>query len=417
MTTAAAAPTAPANQSHKSHFEAMVRVATSMGCELEQNKQDRMILTGACPFHTGKKNGAGRTLTINSRTCLFSCEACESKGNTYTFCALAWRVSTKDAHMLLQHHGNQVTAARPAYPEPEENEQAEPKQLNTAVLTRAMDHFKRMLPLSYETIAFLAKLQVKPEQAIATNAGYCNGSGLRESLLNSGVTERELAATPLFDHITGAENLAGRMVIADTDYTGACIWMTSISPDQETLTAEFPGGRPNLYGIPGIKPEMLNLYGINQQERKCVITDDARLYLVLKAEKYPAALITPRHGQEPATALQSHSGRYAKALARKNPRRITLALHSHRLGGMIRARMKRLSPHCLVTEASEKDIMEQVEPKTRNLSLLTRQAPERPPAVTLPERNRTGRPPAPPIPGSNQSGRATVAASATLQPQ
>lgn len=361
-------------------FPAMLRIAVDLDCDIQMDSSSSDTFTANCPFHPPVPNAKRRTMTIHSETALFACSLCGARGNPYAFAARAWGVTANDAHLLLLHNGQHVTAARPPYPQPpqdQKNSRYMPNVSNTAVMTRALAHYRNNLLASYEAIRYLVKLAVDPQDAAKANLGFSTGTGLREHLAASGITEEEMATTPLFDPDTGLETFQGRLVLADTDFTGGCIWLTSLGVEEGQSREPWRHGRPPIYGIPALKPDLLNLYSISPRTKTAVITDDARLYILLAAQQAPVALITQKRRQN--TAVDARADRYARSILRRNPRRAALLMHDRELMAHLRAALTGQKPNFRVHAATGEAITSQLDPATRDTARMFKfPAPPRP---------------------------------------
>lgn len=353
-------------------FPAMLRIAVDLSCDLQMDQKDNDTFTAECPFHPDSLTTKKRTMTIKTQTALFHCAACGARGNPYAFAGRAWRVTANDAHILLAHNGQQVTASRPPYPPPAQAGNSKngrlPPSANTAIMTRALDHYRKNLLTSYEAIRYLAKLAVDPHIAAQANIGFSSGHGLIEHLREQGITDQEIAETPLLNQDSSEETLAGRIIISDTDFTGGCIWMTSMGTQEGQDHSPWKYGRPALYGIPALKPDLLNLYSISPRTKTAVVTDDARLYLVLAAAGTPAALITQK--RRATSDVRQRAQRYASGILRRNPRRVSLVLHDREMMARLKEALQAANPRLRIAAKSGEAITENVEPSTRDIGAL-----------------------------------------------
>ena len=151
------------------YFPAMLRIAVDLACDVQQaDPANPTGLTAKCPFHPRDQANTERTMTIDAKTALFACTKCGAKGNPYAFAAKAWRVTANDAHLLLRTNGQRVTGARPPYPTSlngtgTPRPRHMPEISNSALMTRALDHYRRNLLTSYPALRFMAKLAIDPK--------------------------------------------------------------------------------------------------------------------------------------------------------------------------------------------------------------------------------------------------------------
>lgn len=370
-------------------FPAMLRIAVDMECDIQLDQENRDHFTAHCPFHPHTSPNNARTLTIDSTTALFTCSACGAKGNPYAFAAMAWGVTANDAHLLLAHNGQQVTAERPPYPDPEPRQRNrwQTEVSNTAVMTRALARYKADLLTSYDALRYLAKLQIDPQKVVAAQIGFATGNGLEAHLLDNGVTPQEIKTSPLFDHDNDEETFTGKIILGDTDFTGGCIWLTSLSVTEAHNLQPWRHGRPPLFGIPAMKPDLMNLYSISPRTKTAVVTDDARLYIILAAEGTPTTLITQK--RRPNTPIEERADRYARTLLRRTPRRAALVMHDRDLMTRLSRALLRSRAGFKTTLADANTISANIDPHTRDLpSLVKFPRDPRPPQKPEKEKGR-----------------------------
>ena len=312
------------------YFAQMMKVASDLGCQLQPNPHNRNQLRGLCPFHEASKLQNLKTLVVNTNSRKFWCTYCNTGGNPITFMAMAWSISAWDARVLAANEENEIRAVRPPYPQEYfgRNEGGVPTPQNSALLTLATRYYGETLMVSYEPLFLMARLGIRPERARETGAGYCKGQGLREYLLERGVSREEIRISPLFNPNTGAEVMNGRLTLSDLDYTGATLWMTSTIPEEMREDNTWNKEMPSTYGIPGMRPFLFNNKTITRPGHRLTLTDDIRLYLLLECNEIPATLITRRYqdGGRP----DEFAAQVARTLHERGIQDLTIAVHNRR---------------------------------------------------------------------------------------
>ena len=315
-------------------IQTMVKSAEELGCQLQVANRDAAVLQGLCPFHHTNAGEDTRSLTVDTGTGRFNCRTCGAGGTPNTFMARCWGVSARDAHVLMEENPEALTD-RPAYPDsyfPSLSSAGAILPQNSAVLGKADQFYGEQLYTNYEPLEFLSNLGVRPAAADAVGVGYCPGAGLADRLADNGIypalEDREIDNSPLFNELNGQERFAGRLTIADQDLTGGIIWMGSIALETPNNNSEtyFRHQRPATYGIAGHKRYLVNVYGINRQDGECILTDDARLYILLRANELPVVLLTQR--QRSAEMLNDMVVKSAAELRRRNVKRLAIATHN-----------------------------------------------------------------------------------------
>ena len=348
--------------------DAMLRIADEMGCQLRPQANNPSMLRGLCPFHEAGTIADSKTLEMDTRNPRFWCQKCQATGNPIAFAAMAWGVSARDAHQLLQENRN-AGRERPDYPDRHHQkptpENAANAPQNTAVLTRATAYYGRQARRSYPALYLLAKLGVTPDQAARIGLGYCEGQGLRKHLQDSGIGEKELTHSPLFHELVDTETFAGRIVISDLDFTGATLWMTSIAPEEPEAGYGWRERKPSMFGLPGRKMYLMNLYSISSRTTEGALTDDPRLYAVLAANGIPAALITQRRRTN--QNLKNHCERVVQALKQKGMTKVVLAVHDRQQAHMIIQMMAEAMPGVDVAVRTRASAARELAPHARDL--------------------------------------------------
>ena len=375
-------PARPQRPVASEHFPAMLQLAKQLGCQLRPTPSNPAVLRGLCPFHQADSLNDANTLQINTRTTRFSCQVCNAHGNPIAFTARVWGVSATDAHHLIAEGGT-LDRTRPPYPKDffHQQKRSANSPQNTAILTRAARHYGQQLYTSHAALQFIAQLGIDPDDAVKAGIGYCPGMGLRQYLLNHGVTPEEMEDSPLFHPETGIETFTGNITLADRDFTGSTLWMTSTVPEAPPNSYAWRNRRPHTHGIPGGRPVLLNIYCINRQTPSPVITDDARLYITLVASNFPVVLIAQRRRPEQDTSRQCEM--MAGALRNRGVTHPVLAIHDM----VYREEMGRTLEHVLrqpaIQPRTREKLMEQLDPRTRNLKEFTNPASLSKPPPTI----------------------------------
>ena len=371
------------------HFPAMLRMTGLLGCQLQPTIENTAILRGFCPFHPAETLSSAHTLKIDTRAAKFWCYVCDLNGSPITFISTVWATSARDAQELLSSIP-EVTIARPPYPDGFFlRDRGLPPQ-NTAVLTRATRYYGRQVYGNYPILQFLARLNVHPESAVKAGIGFCTGSGLREHLEELEFQQDEIDNSPLFNKLTRFETFAGRVTLADRDFAGGTIWMTSGEPEDHTDSGHWSVTRPHVYGIPGPRPAVLNILRIERGTRQVAITDDLRLYIILAASQTPAVLTTrrTRDRSEAETAAQ----RISQALKDRGAKNIIIAVHNGLLRNFLRETIEADIPGSRSPVRTREQIIQALNPDRRNLTKFLNTREEQPRTG----RNQPSRPPAGP---------------------
>ena len=352
-----------------SQFTNMLKMAREMGCQVQPSTGNPNILLGLCPFHESRTTQEAKTLQIDLSTARFWCVTCHASGNPTGFIARVWGVSAQEAYDLIRA-GSKMEPDRPIWgtqPQPRDHS-GPPQAQNSAILTMAAKYYRQQVEHSYNALHFLVRMGITPQKAMEHGFGYCTGEGLREYLERRGATTEEIEACPLFQELTGMEFLAGCPVLADTDWTGATIWMMAILPEENENSNNngmaWPMHRPRTRGIPGRRNRLFNLKNVTPGSGSVTMTDDARLYLVLEASGFPTTLITQTRRPNNADVITE---RIASGLAGRNPGRIVVAMHDRELGERIGRATKAERPETVLLHRGISEMMQQLDPRERNL--------------------------------------------------
>ena len=396
MTTNADAERAPVKQEH---LRLMYATAQERGCQLQPIPNRPPWYEGVCPFHEAETGKNARTLEINTHNGSFRCNYCKVFGSLAAFMARLWQVTAGDAGLLMdQVDGATAAPERPPYPEGHFTSPNRPGQpRHTAALTRAHAFYAQQLQLAYAPIQFLVDLGIAPQQAAAAGPeyppiqflvdlgidsqqaaaaglGYAPGIGLPEYLESQGIPAEELAATRLFNPVTDHDIFQGRLTLADLDYADGVQWMTS--PSGQGLGRNDPstGGRPG---------DLLGILATPQRGAALALTDDFRLYVLLRAEGFAAALLLLRR---PSEKQVQNIAQGPRGLLSRHPSRLVIAIHNRQISRQV---------HDLVTEAlgegkvftfNRETLLAVLDPQKRNLDLFRH--PENYPKIALSDGRR-----------------------------
>ena len=350
-------------------FSNMLKVGRELGCQIQPSVANPSILTGLCPFHESRTLHEAKTLNISLENARFWCITCHAAGNPMAFLAKVWGISSQEAYEFIQS-GYAITAERPKWEsQPQSRDQNGPPQAqNTAVLTMATRYYRRQMEQSFPALNYLARLGVTPEQAAEKGFGYCSGDGLQEYLEKNGVTPEEMAASSLFQEVTGMEYLSGCPVLSDLDWTGATIWMLAIIPEETNNEKNWPIRRPRIRGLPGRRNRLFNLGNMSTRRVSVTVTDDPRLHLALEANDFTSALVTQY--RTPGNA-HTMTERITSTMAGRSPGRIIIAMHDRELGERISETITRENPETVPLHRGIEEIMRQINPWERDLQTFT----------------------------------------------
>lgn len=370
------------NDTTKQLFPKMLQLAGDLGCQLSPTPSNPDILRGLCPFHDATTLETANTLHINTRNARFWCIRCAADGNPLAFISRAWGISSRDAHHLLTNAAP-ISPDRPPYPAgyfEQSTSKGNPSPQNTALLTRASRFYASQLHTNFEPLYYLANLGVHPNLAALNGIGYAPGQGLRPYLLKAGVTEPELADSPLFGPTEDIEAFAGRLVLSDLDFTTATLWITTLLPTPPPAGSPWPEDKPSSRGIPGFKPYLFNLYSISAKFPTAILTDDPRLYIIVKTRDFPVALITQR--RRATLDLSDHCGRMAHSLLNRGLTHLIMALHDTEVAAALHTTILSINPTTKVGFHTTDAIMDLISLSSRDLEQFTNLSllPDAPPA-------------------------------------
>ena len=349
------------------HFPRMMKLSEEIGCQLKPSATNPAVLNGLCPFHESDSLRGASTLSIDTQMLRFWCAVCEANGNPLAFIARVWGTSARDTYKLIQHQvskNREITADRPAYPEEyfKRHRETSPIPQNTALLTRASKYYAKRMLENFEPLHFLAQLGIHPSQAAKIGVGYSTGKGLKEYLSQYGFSQEEIDNSPLFHQSSDLEVMTERITIADRDYTGAAMWITSILPQEPDENRMWSERRPKTYGIKEIKPYLMNNMVLTRRHTNAVITEDARFYIVLAANQISCILI---HQME--NDISRNTDLVLNELRRKDLDNLGIAMHHREARRRIGTKLPREIQGVAIRYFTRNDIMNVLNVQTRDL--------------------------------------------------
>ena len=374
------------------YFAQMMKVAGELGCQLQQNPQNRNQLRGLCPFHEAETLQNLKTLVINTNQRKFWCTYCNTGGNPLTFMAMSWSTSAWDARVLAESVQDRVGAERPPYPGGYfiQKRRNTPVPQNTAVLTLATRYYRQNVTQDYDCLFFLARLGIRPEQAQQVGIGFCNGRGLMEFLEERGIPQDEIESSPLFSRKGEKETMMGRITLSDLDYTGATTWMTSAFPQEPDGKNDWPLDRPGTYGLPGLRPYIFNNKAITRPGHKLTLTDDFRLHLLLASNNITSTLVTRKH--VPGHNEDEFARHLSENLCERGIRDLTLAAHNRQRSHTIRDQFLEQDPSNRVKSLYREEIIQELNLSSRDLQKFRTMPRERVSPRTTPPHEDPGTP-------------------------
>ena len=349
------------------HFPNMMRLSEEIGCQLKPNTKNPAVLNGLCPFHEAETLREAKTLSIDTEMLRFWCSTCDASGNPLAFIARVWGTSARDTYHLIEHqisNKGEITSERPAYPAKHFQRPREkaPIPQNTALLTRASKYYGRKLLGNFEPLHFLVQLGIHPRQATKIGLGYSTGEGLKEYLSQHGFSEDEIDNSPLFYESSDLEALTERITIAERDYTNAAMWMTSIPPEGLNENHKWSDRKPKTYGIRETRPHLLNTVTLTRRNPNAVLTEDARLYIILAVNEIPCILI-PQIDED----LSKNADLVLNELKSKNLENLSIAMHHREARRNIGTRIPEEIQNANIRYFSRNDIMETLDIQTRDV--------------------------------------------------
>lgn len=379
MTTNTDAERAPVKQEH---LRLMYATAQERGCQLQHNPNRPKRAEGLCPFHQAETLKNASTLEVNTETGRFHCNYCKVAGNAYAFMARLWQVTAKDAALLMDQVNGTGAPERPDYPKGYFTDHQHPGQQpqHTAALTRAHAFYAQQLQQAYDPIKFLVDLGIDPQQAAAAGLGYAPGSGLPEYLAERGIPAAEMEATRLFDAVTDRDIFQGRLTLADLDYADGVQWMTSMAIQTVTPGLGWRKDRPTTSGLPGSRPSnLLGIKSIPPRDATPILTDDFRLYVLLRAEGFAAALLTQR--QQNGEQVETQGRRTAQQLIGRQLSGLIIVMHNRQIRSRVHDQVTQALGEGKVFTYNRDTLLATLDQQQRNLDLFRN--PEQYPELAL----------------------------------
>ena len=364
-------------------YAAMLQLANKLNCQLRPTPEDATILRGLCPFHEATVMNKAKTLKVDTKSSRFQCHYCHASGNPIAFAAMVWGMNAHDASNFLRNIQGEAEIQRPKWGPDHYAQNAERKPhartLNSGILTRASRFFEQNLYTSYPVLNFLARLGINPDIATQdVQVGYSTGHGLVEYLLTeSDAEDNEIRDSGLVDPNTGVDIFAGRITLTDTDHTGGALWICGFNAEPPE-NRKWYRERPSVIGVVGRKPFMFGQHAVTRENPHPVITDDARLYIALKANGH-AVILLPQKGASDEGNLE-RAKRIAETLVSRRVKKAALAMHNRDLSRSLRNALMEADQATEVLMHDREAILNNLRPEARDLGkLLTESsiAPER----------------------------------------
>lgn len=362
----------------------MLKVAQEIGCQIQPGIENPNILTGLCPFHEARTLHDAKTLHVNLGNTRFWCISCHASGYPLAFIARIWGVTASDAYRFLRE-GREITADRPRPRRPGDGTHRNVTPQNSALLTMATQLFGRQAKQSYPALHYLARLGIEPEAAIRAGFGYCSGEGLAEHLERMGADPGEIRESPLFQDITGMEFLSGCITLSDLDFTDATVWIAGLLPEEDSRQA-WNQSKPRMRSIRGKRNRFFNSTNIMPNEQGVTVTDDPRLYLVMKAEGMTPVLFNSQRLEGNGRRLAAGA---AAILMSREPGSLVFAMHDREMQRILAERAAEILPRTGREHRSREEMLKQLAFHTRDLREFTRargRAQEAPGRTETPER-------------------------------
>ena len=300
------------------HGAFLLELATAAGARPRPGVNGRYA--GFCPFHGDPANSISRDLSLDVKQGRFNCTACRINDYASGFAARIWRMSRRDA---MEH----IEASAPPTVERPPHHSGDPRRQNTALLTRAMIHYRDNLNYSREAIWYLATLGLTIEQANEIGIGWCQRDGTAETvdaLKRNGVNDEELRQSSLMNQ-RGQEQLEGCIVLSDRDYSGGVVWMAGIQPRGPNAGEPWPDRPPPARLLRGWRPYLFGLHNSDRRSQRLYISDDYRFTIRLQATGRNAACTI-------GTAQPSVVARYAATV---HPREVAVVYFNESTGQLV----------------------------------------------------------------------------------
>ena len=352
--------------------ERLIGLMGQVNCDLTEGGGRRNLLLGHCPFHRlpGRKS-----LTVEPRSAHFWCSACGLHGDVNTFAAMIWGVAITEAHDLLANmNGETPTVKRPrpmALSAAEQKLDRRFRKQNTNLLTLAARYYSNNLSGQNQGIHYLNALGLRPREARKAGFGFATGRGLAQWLSGRGCTRQEIADSPLFRlnrQERRVEEYSNVLLFPDLDAIQANKWFL-ILPTR-TRHALDENRLPTTLSLPGQRPYVLGLGQITRNAPYLTVTDDPRIYLILKTLREPCIYAAPR----------TDGRNVASKLAARSPATVGIAIRTKPLGDAIEDQIRSTE---LIRDGdrwSIEDINDLIRPDARN-AVMGRRIPNTDPAL------------------------------------
>ena len=223
----------------------MLQLAKQLGCQLRPTPSNPAVLRGLCPFHQADSlNDANHPADKHPHHPLLmpGLQRPRQPHSVYRKSLGSLRNRRAPPHSPRRNAGPHPAPLPQGLLPPTETQRQLPP--NTAILTRAARYYGQQLYTSHAALQFIAQLGIDPDDAVKAGIGYCPGTGLRQYLLDHGVTPEEMEDSPLFRPETGIETFTGNIALADRDFTGSTLWMTSTLPEAPRTATHGGTGDP-----------------------------------------------------------------------------------------------------------------------------------------------------------------------------
>ena len=306
------------DESRARHGAFLLELATAAGTRPRPVADGRY--SGFCPFHGDPTQSISRDLSLDIKQGRFNCSKCRINDYASGFAARLWRMSRRDALIHIEANAP-PTVERPPH------QTDDPRRQNTALLTRAMMHYRDNLNYSHEAIWYLATLGLTIEQANQIDLGWCQPEGTAqtiEALKRDGVTEEEIRQSSLLNP-RGQEHLEGCIVMSDRDYSGAVVWLAGILPKGPDAGEPWPDHPPPARLLRGWRPYLFGLHNSEQRSQRLYITDDYRVTIRLQATGRNAA----------CTIRQTEPSVVARHAATLHPREVAVIYFNENNGKLV----------------------------------------------------------------------------------
>ena len=297
----------------------MLTLMSLTGCELRPTQTNGEHLRGYCPFHQG---GTRRTLAVDATEARFACRACGIKGGPGAFAGMIWGVAAAEAHeMLAQMNGAAPTTERPAPISLRDREMAldaKFRRQNTHLLTLATQFYSREVSEANRGGEYLTALGISRRRARDWGFGFATGRGLLGWLNRQQCTQQELEESPLIRRRPNGglgEQFHSVITLPDRDAIGATKWMLMVPAAPNAALSET---RPRPLSLPGQRPFVLGLAEVDRNTAEIVVTDDPRVYMVMKADGKGCI----------HTLGRTEANKIADKIASKRPRRVVIAIRA-----------------------------------------------------------------------------------------